>query len=491
MKEPIKGMLRFPSAAEVNLYDILEVENHPSLLEFKCAETGLLVWPLARFRFLRNILYDLMFDSPFVNNWLHGNYSDALLPIAKSIKHNIKHRHQAQCKILIMSSGSGHVLKGGRWFDRLTEYFASAAREDTLTVERLFKWRWPFPRHNEHVVFETPIQIRGALSGRLLVRNRHKRFAADLVHLARSRAKKYLNWELGDERTAVLTSVLARQIAAIPFRQRAYHRMLTQTDAKVVIRDQGCYGFSGVLNATAREMGLVVAEYQHGAVTASHDAYNVAPTLAQSSAYRKMLPQFFLGYGQWWNDQINIPLTKIAIGNPHRTEQLKLFSNRQASKSDILILGDGIQSEKYLDLAINIAAVIGHDFQVVFRPHPLESKKILAASSKNFIEDVRIDRDRDIYESFCTAHAVVSEVSTGLFEAVGLADRIFLWNTPRARFAYPAHPFTPFSNVGELVEKIHNRDTRFLNIQNANQIWAPNWRENYMRFLRENCGVAC
>jgi len=476
---------------EYSLHDLLEVENHPSLLDFKCAETGLLLWPLVRIQFLRSILYDLMYGAPLINRCPHWNYRAALPAIAKSIMYNVKHRHQARRNVLLMATGAGHVMKEGRWFNRLSDHFALAADRDTLVVEDLFEWRWPFPRHNEHVSFHTPLQLRGMLSGRLLARDSHKRLAENLISLVRSRAKKHLNWELGDERGAFLSSFLTRQIAAMPVRRRAYEQLLVLTGAKVVIKEEGCYGHSGVLNATARDMGLVVAEYQHGAISAGHDAYNIAPALARSGAYRKTLPQFFLGYGQWWNDQMNVPVTKIAIGNPHRTEQLRLFADRHAAKSDILILGDGIETDMYLGLARSLVAGIGKAIRVVFRPHPLERAKVFSAYSDGRVGDVHIDRNPDIYESFCSAHAVVSEVSTGLFEAVGLADRVFIWDTPKARFSYPIHPFASFSDARDLLEKIPKSDAGYVNVQKADQIWAPDWREKYLTFLRDIGRVFC
>ncbi len=476
---------------EYSLYDILEVENHPSLLEFKCAETGLLLWPLVRNRFLRSIIFDLVYDTQLSKRYSHRNYGAMLQVIAKSIIHNIKHMHQTQCKVLIMATGAGNVIKNGRWFNRLGDHFAIAANRDTLLIENLFDCRWPFPRHNAHVLFHTPFKMRGMLAGRIFTKASHRRLAEDLISLARSRAKTHLNWELGDEKSSYLSRFLARQISTLPFLRQNYEQMLELTNATVVIKEEGCYGHSGVLNATARDMGLVVAEYQHGMVSAGHDVYNVAPILKQSNAYKKMLPQYFLGYGQWWNDQINIPVTKIAIGNPHRTEQSKLFSERHFAKSDILVLGDGIKTEMYLDLAKCLSEKIGKISRVVFRPHPLECSNVFSTYPNGRIADIRIDNNSDIYESFCSAHTVVSEVSTGLFEAVGLVDRVFIWDTPRARFGYPIHPFVPFSDATDLIEKICNNREGYLNFQKPNQFWAPDWRKNYLTFLRDIGGVSC
>ena len=81
----------------------------------------------------------------------------------------------------------------------------------------------------------------------------------------------------------------------------------------------------------AKEMGIRTAEYQHGAVSRGHDAYNVAPGQGSSPEYQKVLPEFFLGYGRWWNEQINVPVTKVAVGNPHRDWRMLDLTSAQGN----------------------------------------------------------------------------------------------------------------------------------------------------------------
>ena len=63
------------------------------------------------------------------------------------------------------------------------------------------------------------------------------------------------------------------------------------------------------------------------------------------------LPKHFLSYGKWWDQYLSLPLNKIAIGNPHRDSQLSRLTPLK-NKTDILVLGDGIETEMYLELAI-------------------------------------------------------------------------------------------------------------------------------------------
>ncbi len=102
------------------------------------------------------------------------------------------------------------------------------------------------------------------------------------------------------------------------------------------------------------------------------------------------------------------------------------------------MLSDGIDFPLYLALAQGIApAARSLGWRVVLRPHPLE-RTAVAAQYGERVGDVAIDRAGELYASLAAAHAVVSEVSTGLFEAVGVAlDEVFLWDTAKSRLRRP------------------------------------------------------
>ena len=72
--------------------------------------------------------------------------------------------------------------------------------------------------------------------------------------------------------------------------------------------------------------------------------------------------------------------------------------------------------------------VMPSDYKVVFRPHPLERSRVFALPA-GVAQGFKSTDEPDIYPSLARAEVVVAEVSTGLFEAVGLTRRIFVWNT--------------------------------------------------------------
>jgi CDP-glycerol glycerophosphotransferase (TagB/SpsB family) len=150
-----------------------------------------------------------------------------------------------------------------------------------------------------------------------------------------------------------------------------------------------------------------------------------------------------------------------------------------------LILGDGIETTVYLNLCESIADLLGSEAQVVFRPHPLERTSVWAKHPDGMVGKARVDAHQDIYRSFQESGAVVSEVSTGLFEAIGLVPKVFIWDTPKARFSYPLHPFQSFASASELARLVLDESAGRVSAWQMESIWALNWKRNYLDFIEK------
>jgi hypothetical protein len=250
-----------------------------------------------------------------------------------------------------------------------------------------------------------------------------------------------------------------------------------------VLVHEGCYGHLAVFNATVREFGIPVAEYQHGMITQGHDAYNVAPRLAASDEYRQTLPDEFLAYGSWWNEQFNAPVArKVVIGNPHRTETLRTWRPEQG-RATVLVLGDGAETAARLDLSRRLAAMLPRPFSVVYRPHPREREVAERLSDGA----VTIDASPDLYETLERAAALVGEPSTVLFEAVGLVPRIFVWDTAKTRFYLGDHPFERFVDPAEVAERLVAGARGEPQIDVAD-LWADDWQGRFRRYAAAKLG---
>jgi hypothetical protein len=472
-----------------SLAAMLSVEDDRAILEFYCAETGVLLWPYIRALFFRMIISDFYYDQPLITvTTFRKTGAKAFETLAKSVLHNARMRFgmQYRADVCIMPTGIGNHFSNGKWFNRLSDYFALALPMQSLVIEGQSGWEWTLPKVVRRAVFQAPMQAGAAVVGRLLVRDVHAKRARDLIRLVSDRAQQLLGWELGVERGQRLVTVLGAKAAALPHSYRQYRNLLQRVGPKVLMKEDACYGQSAALMCVAKDLGITTAEYQHGVVSAGHDAYNLAPALAASPEYRKTLPEYFLSYGDWWSEQVSLPLKKISIGNPHREAQVALFSHVHAEKHDILVLGDGVETERYLTLCRFLAdnlTVIG--LRTVFRPHPAQRAAVRNLCEKG-IREVSIDETASIYSALTTAYAVVGEHSTGLFEAIGLADRVYMWNTGKANFGLPSHPFKVFDSANQLIDML-KVDAPFFG-GSVKSLWKPNWRDNYLSFLGR-CGV--
>ncbi len=465
------------------LQDILVIEDTPEILSFRCPDTGYLLWPLIRNVFIRFIMSDLLYETPIVSDQRQPRPRKAYLSVLKACAHNAIKGRQLRGDVLISSTGS-HVLRDGLFFNRLSDHFAIAASDRTITMESLpIDWRWPFPRANEKILFDSPILGLSSLYGKFSVGDRHVKAATAIVDFVATRAIKLIGWSLSQKRRLFLVDMLSRNIASIPSSRSLYSRLFKRTGAKLLLREEGSYGGSSIINMIARENGLVTAEYQHGGISSGHDAYNFSKTLCDSPDYRRTLPRFLLGYGTWWLDQLQTPSEKIAIGNPFRTEVLKKVRMDGVKKRDILVLGDGIETEKYLDLCSSLVDAFGEKYRVVFRPHPIEREQVARRYGKRKGKVV-LEWEKDIYDAFASTDILISELSTGLFEAIGLVRSVFLWDTEKARFCYPCHPFSTFASSDDLVEKIAFGKEGEVSASVIESMWASGWESNYRDFLK-------
>lgn len=464
----------------IRMSDVLGVEDDAALLAPICPHSGIPLWALLRTAFLRQLLSTLIYNSaPIGIAPTRPSRGAMLRTLARSVARNVLTTGM-RGDICFMTTSLGLISRDGRQFDRLTGHFVDCTPQRAFAWEDQYDWRWIQDRAFERVRFHAPLQMAGAMAGRLKARSTGQEQARALVDAASRRARDLLGLTLDDATLAGLAASLARRAASVPYLFDAYTRELRRRRVRLLFKEDGCYGSSAIVLAAANASGIVTAEFQHGALSRAHDAYNVAPALVDSPAYRATLPQHFLGYGQWWNDQMNVPLRKHAVGNPHREETLRARGTSDAARETLLVLGDGIETDRYLDFVREVApAARARGLRTVFRPHPLERPRLAHVAVDGFTTDTR----SDIYDAFSEAAIVVSEISTGLFEAIGLVDHIVIWNTPKAVFNFPEHPFQAVDDAGQLAEALRSDGLRRIGQDQAHDVWAPSWRTNYLAFL--------
>jgi hypothetical protein len=467
----------------VSLDRWLDLEDDPSFLELVCPITGVLAWPAIRLQVFRLLLGDLLYGTaPLVDLDRGADLRRIAAGALRAAIHNQRHPPR-QSDVLLLATGAGLVPRNGRLSNRYTDHFANVLGDRAWTMESLFGDDWPRPpRSNERIGFLADHRLALAIRRRAPARAIHRNLAKELVDVAERRGRDQLGWDLGHARRKALVASATRSLATYPAQARFTGALLRRIRARLVLVEEGCYGHMAVFNATAREFGVTVAEFQHGMVSRGHDAYNVAPRLAGSAAYRLTQPSAFLGYGKWWNAQFNAPVDeKVVVGNPHRSETLRNW-RPDPVRTRVIVLGDGIETEAYVALCRRLAGIVPSPLRVVFRPHPLERARFVSTADPGVV----IDEEIDLYGSLASAQAVLGEASTALFEAVGLVPRILVWDTDKSRFYLGDHPFERFTDPGEVKDLLANKDTGQLSSDSTDTVWADDWRGRFLRFVADH-----
>ncbi|MEN3030993.1 hypothetical protein [Chromobacterium amazonense] len=479
--------------AELTLPALLEVEDDNTLLNYACADTGVLLWPHLRTVFYRMALADFLYGAPLTGGSTTAIPRSRIVAyFIRAIWHNaLSHAMgRSAAEVCLISSSVGHQIHDGRVFNRLSDYFAMQCAVRAITIEEHFEWQWQNQRHNNRIFLHAPLQAANAIGSRLALRSRHQSIASELITFVSERAEKLLGWRPGPKREAALIDLAMRKLAGMPQQMRSYDKILKKINPKVILILGASYGPASTLIMAARMRGIVTAEFQHGAIAPGHDAYNFSPNICKSKEYRFSLPEYFLSYGTWWNSTINAPINMVAIGNPHREQHLLRSASGMQCRRAVLLLSDGIDFNLYLQLAREIAPPLAtRGLRVMIRPHPIERSSIKIKYGQHIDASVELDFQDDLYASLRNSYAVVSELSTGLFEAAGIAHKLFVWDTPKARFCYPTLPFEGFTSADTLIQLLTQDGAGELSAAQVDAFWAAGWQGNYRNFLEKHAGI--
>lgn len=469
----------------IELKHILVLEDDSEILSFTTPKYRVPVWLLVRLYYIRLIISDLLYsEAPLVSAQNKSLPGKAVVSILKAVRHNFEYAPNKPTPILIRSTGAGLISLDGVHFNKLSEYFYALRPHDSIVLEDLFDWNLPQLRSNNNVIYNTSWRVCDHAKAKIATRFT-RRAASPLLDWLNVRSRKILNWQLKPDQVIWFHKFIEHAVTSGDIWYERYRAMLIQRGVKLLIAEEAAYGgWLGSLVAAAKDLKIPVAEYQHGMLAAGHEVYNPAPSLADHSNFRRCMPDFFLSYGDWWGSNIKIPTKAIVIGNPHRAKIIDARATIQQKNNWVLLLGDGRETHRYLQFAQNLQALLSNKYEVVFRPHPQERDKVKSGAAEYSSYKVKIDVNSDIYDSFSNSYAVVSELSTGLFESIGIVKKTFVWETPKSKFVMPDHPFATFSEVNEAAALILSELNTHENEKLKDTIWAPNWQKNYQDFLK-------
>lgn len=472
----------------LTLQDILEIENTLEILDFVCPNTDYLLWPRIRATIIRMVIdRELYGQETLIKAGSRILPGKVLQCFAEGVIHNLKYLNKS-AKIVFFTTGLTNIKLGNSYFNRVSDYFSLCFPDSTLLIEDAFEWQYLKPRANKNVMYHTPYVLSAAFRARLPLKRIKEHNILEFIKFIETRLQKIIKFQFAKTQKEFLHKLLLGYCQSLEFQLAMYEKLYQQLKPELIFFEDGCYGYRSHLIRLAKEMGIKTAEQQHGLVSAGHDAYNYAPMLLHSSSYQKYVPDFFLAYGQWWADRINPPLEIKIIGNPHRETMAQKYKPVALNKHKILLLSDGVRFHVYFEMAKSLKKKIGNEYEILVRPHPMERKVTIERYAKND-EGIEVDSSENLYERLAETYAVIGEMSTALFEAVGLADKIFVKNHPITKFSLPDCPFDQFDDVEQLTAKLSLDNSGGVSGIATASIWAEAWENNYREFITKSIGL--
>lgn len=455
--------------------DIFETENDSHLMSFKTKD-GIPVWMIGKYYLMFNLLSSrvLQYKSPLRYRRVSFKMFSTLF---KSFFHNLHNKKLKKNREIVLYSVNRKTLIDGKFFNRYVDFFAEAFKDQSYVIEQpILDWEWPFERKNENVYFDGIAKVNSELLGSVFKRKYYS-VVSDMIDYYFKRVKNILGIEFTSKEVKNIKLYISKQVYIMRYMTKWIAKQLTNK-TKIILMVGAAFPHSYPINVMLKKRGIISVELQHGYITSTNVMYNYANEVLKCDEIKAGMPDFMFTYGEWWNTQTNCPLKKIAIGNPYHDYCFKDLQSNENQKI-ITVLGCNQNTEQYVKLTQFLSKNI-QNYKIVFRPHPGESDEAKRIS-ENLEYEINFDSNLDIYATLKESYMVISEVTTVLFEAIGLVKRIIVWETNYTKAFMPEHPFEKFNYIEELVGLINKPEDK--NYEYTD-FWSRDCIDNYKMFVK-------
>jgi hypothetical protein len=459
--------------------DVLKViENDDHLLLYQHKGLKAPFYPLIRSVILPAYLSgQLGLDDPFEygiklhvskRNIIRLSYDSFLSIISIIFGRNLKNR------VFIIAPGGGNMVENSEtagYFHKFARYFSDFFQNSAVIIEDQVDQNYYSPRTEKKVINFFLIK------GLILLLSK--------VIPVSGKSVSMINGLINDmDKQLKFTDSLCQQIkkkskelyVRAYFEYLLFHYLFKKYKPRFILVEEAIYGRKLPVILAAKRTGTRTGEYQHGFISHGHWGYNYGHGLISSDDFKVGLPDFFLSFGNYWNNVFNAPVKKYILGYPHLEEGYKRLQRKHEPKNLVLLISGGGSISDLNDLILNIRKIFGPGQEILFRPHPGEriyiEKRYPALKSCN----VETDLSSDLYSILNRSMIVIGELSTVLLEALFYNCKVYvLKNKTYETFGKEIMDIiTPIT-----LEDIHDGNLPDPVNSSGGDIWATGWVNNF------------
>lgn len=250
---------------------------------------------------------------------------------------------------------------------------------------------------------------------------------------------------------------------------------------KLVVVDCGSYEapLHSAMIIACRKRGIATAEFQHAWVGRNHENYNHGDLIVKDEYCKRVLPDYLLTMGRFWDSQVSIPQKVFTIGYAKLPEQTAVPQN------DSILFAASYFYDQYEDMLNNILPHMDGNAKIYFRLHPLEAAPPLIKRFEKYQRygcfEMANEKELGYYMKKC--RYVIVDGSTVCYEALHMGRIVFNWDNAYSRF-YGINELDcvrKFGTAGEFLELWKNRDS-YEAVRHA-EFYGADWERNFRKFL--------
>jgi len=462
----------------MNLDDLLKIESNQKILEFNFSD-GTLLWPFIRIRIFNKILIEGSNNKSNKNN-SNINYFKFFFNLFKLKPVFLKNK-----KIAIFSTTlDNNVIKDKKFFNRVYDYYNFTLPEDTIIFESQFNREYKLPRLFENVYSTDIIYLRLFLISKLKKpKYEDILMATDFIKFL----KNEFSFNFDETFYSEIYDYTLKISIRLKYLYKYYKKLLRKLSPELVCLNCAYYGGESYIIKVAKEMGIKTAEFQHGVVSKMHPAYNYGEAILNSEEYKKYIPDYYLTYGEYWNNQIKIPGKTYVVGNPHFYESIKRYKDIEEEKNTILIVSQWTLTKEFVEIAEFLANNL-KDKKIIFKMHPGEMQNYELIKPLETFENIEIKKDGDIYELLAKSESIIACYSTTVFEAMAFKKNIYILDNEFSKNYIPKEIGLRFKNNHELLNLIKNKVKNDWDLD-IEYYFNSKWKENYKKFINNEVGL--
>lgn len=456
--------------------EILEIEHNEEILSERFSYCNYHFWPLIRYEFLAAMIASIYGIKQVKSGAICRQSPFKLIRyiFLSFLKRpsNIKRRYD----FIYFGPGSSNIRQGNYYLNRLTDYYYNVSIGTSVVIEDSFNYNYRRPRSIKDLYYLDWIRFHSKLRTKFEMKfcpNSDLQSAVDdFIQFLKINSRHSITNEKYDE----LRNLLLRRIYEMPFLVRYYSKLIHTIAPRAIFINGCCYGsYAGILANIAKKMNVCVLEIQHGMVASDHIAYNYF--IKDINKYRQYLPDYFLTFGKYWSEIIELPVKRLEIGHPYLEESLNLY--KREKQQVVLFVSSSLNAPKETQFVIALKKELDKlGYQLYFRIHPLDYDTYQMKYKDIIHAGILIDRD-NLYKVLSVTKYVIGEVSTVLYEALKFRTVIMGLETDYSKGVNPDF-VNVITTVDDVVKLIRYPVSSKVDVE---YFWKENWEINFKCLL--------